>query len=147
MIRIIRVTVLIALLTIVVAALGGWFGVRIGLHQAQGTAGLDEVVHRDLRFTPAQNQQLETLERAFSQRRQSRETEMRAANADLAAAIAAEHAYGPRAQQAIGRFHRAMGALQEDTIRHVLSMRALMTSEQARRFDKLVDRALKPPAA
>lgn len=145
--RIVRVTVLIALLTIVVAALGGWLGVRIGLHQAQGRAGLDEVVHRDLQFTPAQNQRLETLEADFALRRRARETEMRAANADLAAAIGAEHAYGPRAQQAIARFHRAMGALQEDTIRHVLAMRALMTPEQAGRFDLLVDHALKPPAA
>ncbi|MGI9169836.1 MAG: heavy metal resistance protein, partial [Caulobacteraceae bacterium] len=62
-------------------------------------------------------------------------------------AIATEHAYGPRAQQAVERFHRAMGTLQEDTIRHVLTMRQVMTPDQARRFDVLIHNALKPPTA
>lgn len=147
MTRLVRVTALIAVLTLLAAAVGGWLGVRIGLHQAHGRAGLDEVVHRDLRFSAAQNRQLEVLEAEFGRQRQAREAEMRAANADLASAIASEHVYGPRAQQAISRFHRAMGALQEDTIRHVLAMRALMTPDQAKRFDALVAQALKPPVA
>lgn len=145
--RLVRITALIAVLTLLAAALGGWFGVTLGLREAHGRAGLDEIVHHDLRFSPAQNRQLEALEADFGRERRAREAEMRAANADLAAAIASEHSYGPRAQQAIARFHRAMGALQEDTIRHILAMRALMTPDQSKRFDTLVDQALKPPAA
>ena len=145
--RLARITALIGLLTVFAAAAGGWFGVRAGLQQAQGRAGLDTVIHRDLRLSAVQNQRLERLEADFARRRRGLEAEMRAANADLATAIATEHTYGPRAQRAIERFHRAMGVLQEDTIRHVLAMRALMTPEQALRFDALVDRALKPPVA
>ena len=72
---------------------------------------------------------------------------MRAANVDLAEAIITEHAYGSKARQAVDRFHRAMSALQEDTIRHIFAMRAVMTADQAHRFDVLVAKALKPPAS
>jgi Spy/CpxP family protein refolding chaperone len=145
--RLVRVTVLIAVLTAFVAGLGGWVGVRIGLHQAHARAGLDELVHHELHLTPAQDIKIERLESDFGGQRRPLETEMRAANADLADAIATEHAYGPRAQQAVERFHRAMGTLQEDTIKHVLAMREVMTPDQARRFDVLINTALKPPTA
>ncbi len=145
--RLIRVAVLIVLLTAFVAGAGGWVGVRIGLDQARAPTGLDALVHRALPLSPAQTLRIEALEGDFAAQRHSLETEMRAANADLADAIATDHVYGPRAQQAIARFHHAMGALQEDTIKHVLAMRAVMTPAQARRFDALVDAALKPHAA
>ncbi len=95
----------------------------------------------------AQDRQVQALEAQFDEQRRIREAEMRAANVDLAEAIGAEHAYGARARQAVERFHRAMGALQEGTIRHVFAMRAVMTPEQARLLDTLVAKALKPPAA
>ncbi len=145
--RLVRVAVLIAVLTALVAGLGGWIGVRIGLQQAHTRAGLDELVHHELHLTPTQDRQIEALETDFGVQRRALEAEMRAANADLADAIATDHAYGPRAQQAVGRFHRAMGTLQEDTIKHVLAMRAVMTPQQARRFDVLINNALKPPSA
>lgn len=145
--RLVRVSILLVLLTALVAAVGGWIGVRVGLHEAHTHAGLDEIVHHEMHLTGAQDRQLGTLEADFARQRRALETEMRAANADLADAIASEHAYGPQAQRAVERFHRAMGLLQEATIRHVMAMRAVMTPSQAKRFDTLVDRALKPPAA
>lgn len=145
--RLFRITVLLALLTALVAAAGGWIGVKVGLHQAHARSGLDEIVHHELHLTVDQNRRIEALEADYAHRHVALETEMRAANADLADAIGAEHVYGPKAQHAVERFHKAMGTLQEDTIRHVLAMRAVMTPDQAKRFDVLVDRALKPPAA
>lgn len=147
MTRLVSVAVLIAVLTALVAGLGGWIGVRIGLHQAHAKAGLDEAVHRELHLTQAQDRLIEVLEGGYGAQRRVLEAEMRAANADLANAIATEHAYGPRAQHAVQRFHQAMGALQEDTIKHVLAMRAVMTPQQARRFDILINNALKPHSA
>ena len=67
---------------------------------------------------------------------------MEAANRDLAAALRERHAYGPEARKAIDRFHAAMGQLQEATIEHVLAMRAVLTPEQAARFDKTISEAL-----
>jgi len=145
--RLIRIAFAIALLTALAAGLGGWEGVRLGLRQARTPTTLDVVIHREIHLTAAQDRQVEALEAQFAEQRRVREAEMRAANADLAEAIGAEHAYGTRARQAVERFHRAMGALQEDTIRHVFAMRAVMTPEQARLLDTLVAKALKPPAA
>ncbi len=147
MTRLVRVAVLIAVLTALVAGLGGWIGVRIGLHQAHAKAGLDGLVHHELHLTQMQDRQIEALEAGYVVQRRALEAEMRAANGDLADAIATEHTYGPRAQQAVERFHRAMGALQEDTIKHVLAMRAVMTPQQAKQFDVLINKALKPPSA
>ncbi|MGI9169154.1 MAG: periplasmic heavy metal sensor, partial [Caulobacteraceae bacterium] len=85
-----RVTVLSAVLTAFVAGLGGWVGVRIGLHQAHARAALDELVHHELHLTGTQDARIERLESDFGGRRRALETEMRAANADLADAIATE---------------------------------------------------------
>lgn len=82
------------------------------------------------------------METTYAGRRTQLNGEMRAANRELAAAIGTEHAYGPKAQHAVNRFHSAMGALQEETIRHVLAMREVLTPEQARRFDATVSKAL-----
>ena len=145
--RLIRISLVIAMLTALAAAFGGWVGVRVGVRQAHDRPGLDAVVHDQLRLTGPQEARIRILERAFAYRRKGLEAEMRAANSDLASAIGAEHVYGPRAQQAVARFHAAMGALQEETIRHVLAMRGVMTPDQARQFDRLIDKALKPPPA
>jgi hypothetical protein len=67
---------------------------------------------------------------------------MRAANAELAQAIGQEHAYSPAVQQAVDRFHHAMGQLQKETILHVLAMRQVLTPQQAEIFDDTVVKAL-----
>ena len=76
--------------------------------------------------------------------RKDLEAQMVAANRDLARALSAEHLFGDQAKQAIGRFHVAMAALQEQTIIHILAMRAVLTPDQAVRFDKTVLEALTP---
>ena len=125
--------------------MGGWIGVHLGLKQANTSAGLDIIVHRQINLTAEQDRQLAILETRFALLRKMRQAEMQSSNADLAKAISTEHAYGQRAQVAVERFHAAMGALQQDTIREVFAMRAVMTPEQASQFDRLVARALTTP--
>ena len=60
----------------------------------------------------------------------------------LAAAIQARHEYGPEVEAAVERFHAAMGALQLETVQHVLAMRKVLTPEQAAKFDRRVSEAL-----
>lgn len=129
-------------LTAFAAAVGGWAGVGFGLRQAHAQPGLDEALHHELGLSADQERRIEVLEASYAVRRKSLNAEMRAANGELAAAISAEHAYGPEARHAVSRFHAAMGALQEQTILHVLAMRAVLTPDQARRFDASVSRAL-----
>lgn len=137
-----RTAVAVVLLTALAAAAGGWAGVRYGLQQVRSNASIDEVLHRELNLTPEQNQRIESLEAQFAKRKAALDAEMRAANRELAQAIAAEHAYGPRAQSAIERFHVAERTLQEETVKHVLAMRKVLTPKQMRRFDDAISKAL-----
>jgi len=132
------------LVTIVVAFLAGLVGMGVGhfVFAPQRAPSLHQVLHDELNLTPAQEQEIEALERDFATRRRALEVEMRAANGELAEAMREEHAYGPRVTAAVERFHRAMGELQGETMEHVFAMRAVLTPEQCVEFDALVASAL-----
>lgn len=132
----------IVLLTVLAGAAGGWIGIQYGLRQSRSSPGLDEIIHNELNLTAEQDQRIHELEALFAIRRQTLEEEMRAGNRDLAAAIQTEHDYGPRAQSAIERFHAAESALQEETVKHVLAMRTVLTPEQMVQFDEAISTAL-----
>ena len=132
------------LVTIVVAFVAGLAGMGLGrlVFAPERTPSLHQVLHDELNLSAAQEQQIEALERDFATRRRALEVEMRAANAELAAAIREEHTYGPRVTAAVERFHAAMGELQSETMEHVFAMRELLTPEQCIEFDALVASAL-----
>ncbi|TAK99128.1 MAG: periplasmic heavy metal sensor [Rhodospirillaceae bacterium] len=137
-----RTLIIAVVLTALAGAVGGWAGFQYGRAQAHHTPGLDDIVHHQLGLTADQESRLAVVEEKFSGNRESLESEMRAANHDLAVALSSEHVYGDNARQAIERFHRAMGMLQEQTVMHILAMREILTPEQATRFDKTVLEAL-----
>lgn len=127
-----------ALITMVLALIAGVGGVWLGttfLGRAQRPT-LHQVIHRDLSISPAQDRQIEALETAFSTRRQALELEMRASNAELAAAIREEQGYGPKVTAAVQHFHDAMGRMQTESIAHVFAMREVLTLEQRTKFDE-----------
>ena len=132
------------ILTVVLAALaaagGAWIGARYAAPSQRPS--LHAFVHEELDLTADQNRRLEVLEIDFAVRRRAREAELRAANAQLAAAIQARHEYSPDVQAAVERFHHAMGELQKETILHVLAMRKVLTPEQAVKFDRRIAEAL-----
>jgi Spy/CpxP family protein refolding chaperone len=134
-----------ALLTIVLAALaagvGAWGGARYVLGR-ESEPSLHAFVHDELRLTAEQDRRLQAIERDFSVTRAAREAELRMANAELAAAIDAKHKYSPEVRAAVEHFHDVMGQLQKETIIHVMHMRAILTPEQAAKFDKRVSEAL-----
>jgi len=107
---------------------------------------LHQLLHDQLGLDPAQHAQLETLEAQFAIRRQALELQMRADNARLAAAIEAEHGFGPQVGAAVDRSHLAMGELQKATLEHVFAMRAVLRPDQAAKFDAAIVRALTAPA-
>lgn len=126
-----------------VAAIGGVFVGRALLPQgvAEGAA-LHDVLHYQLALDAGQSERIAELEERFAVRRRALELELRAANARLAEAIAAEHAAGPRVVAAVDQSHAAMGALQKATLEHLFAMRRLLRPDQAARFDAAVVRAL-----
>ena len=137
-----RTSVIIILLTLLTATIGGWAGVNYGLRQARGPRLLDEVLHEELHLSTAQNEKLEALEARFAGERTAFERDMQAANRDIASAITVRHAYDENARNAIDRLHHAMIGLQQATVQHVLAMRALLAPDQADRFDRTVNQAL-----
>lgn len=125
------------------SALGGLFIGRAWiLPQIEVESEIHTLVHRDLKLDSAQEAQLEKIEREFAPRKQAIELELRGDNARLAAAIQAEHGYGPRVKAAVDRSHAAMGELQKITLEHIFAMRSVLRPDQAARFDEAVTRAL-----
>jgi Spy/CpxP family protein refolding chaperone len=126
-----------------VAAVGGAMLGRALIPAARPDPGaLHHLLHSELDLTPDQTAQIAGIEADFARRRQSLEARQRAANADLATAIAAEHGYGPRVAAAVDATHLAMAALQKATLEHVFAMRAVLRPDQAARFDAAVGQAL-----
>jgi Spy/CpxP family protein refolding chaperone len=137
-----RGMVLTLALSVTGAALGAWGGAEYVLHQVHRAPPLHQLLHEKLRLSAQQQAEVAGMERQHSARRRALEAEMRAANADLATAFQEQHAYTPKVQAAIDRFHMAMGALQTETIVHVLAMRTVLTPQQAAEFDDTVVRSL-----
>ncbi len=137
-----RSMALTLILSVLVAILGVWGGAQYVMHRMQRPTPLHELVHEKLGLTADQERRIDGMERDHEARRQALEAEMRAANGQLAQAFQQTHAYTPQVQAAIDRFHRAMGELQKETIVHTLAMRAVLTPDQAAKFDETVVRSL-----
>ena len=136
----VRIIILLAL-----AFAAGWLGSYCASHWPQQnveTQGFHGFVHDELDLTDSQLAQLEKLETDFAIKQKSLELSLRAANADLAAAMEAEHEYGPEVSLAIETVHEKMGALQKATVEHIFNMRRLLTDEQQIAFDARVGNAL-----
>lgn len=137
-----RSIVLTLVLSLLLGGLGAWGGAEYVLHRMRPPTPLHEMLHEELGLTADQQQRIEGLERTHAQRRAVLQAEMHAANVDLAKAIGARHAYTPEVQASVDRFHHAMEELQKETILHVLAMRAVLTPEQAAKFDATVAKSL-----
>lgn len=135
-------TWLFAAIAFLAALAGVLVGRTISEHRPQQPSALHQLLHDELELDAGQLARIEEIERRFAIRRQALELELRADNARLAAAIEAEHGYGPRVTAEIDRSHKAMGELQKETLAHIFAMRAVLRPEQARKFDRAVVKAL-----
>lgn len=135
-----------ALRTLLVAFVAAVIGVVAGRsfldRQHPPAYDIHAFIHDQLELDNGQKQKLEEIEREFAVRRAALESELRADNALLAEAIAAEKAAGPRVNAAVDRCHEVMGRLQKETLAHVFAMRELLRPEQAEKFDRAVVKAL-----
>ncbi len=138
-------TLITAVLAAAVGAAAAWSAMTIQARQ-DSPADLHQIVHDRLDLSPEQDRRLDEIEAAFAERRAPLEAEVREANAELSAAIAASRGDTPQVQAAVDHFHVAMGDLQMATIRHVFEMRAVLTPEQAEMFDRAVAETLRADA-
>lgn len=135
-----------ALVTMLLAFAAGvagiWVGARFLVPEPAQKSALHAMVHEELSLSAEQEDRLSVVEATFAQRRQTLETEMQKANAELAAAIRVSETAGPEVEAAVHHFHDAMGDLQAATIDHVFAMRAILTPEQREHFDEKISEAL-----
>lgn len=131
-----------AALVVVLALVGVWIGRQMQPDAHHGGAELHALMHDDLDLDPAQERSLAVLERDFAATRKALEARLRADNAQLAEAIAAEHQYGSRVSVAVDATHMAMGDLQKATLEHVFAMRAILRPEQQAKFDAAVAKSI-----
>ncbi len=134
----------IAVVVLTVVALGAGIWIGDGLHKApsQDAADVHKILHHELGLSADQEKKIEALESKFALDRKTLDVQMHAANLELAGALESERVYGDAAKTAVSHFHQAMAKLQELTIVHILDMRAVLTPEQAVKFDKTVRQAL-----
>jgi hypothetical protein len=137
-----RIFVLMLLITAFAGGLAGWAGIEYGLRHATAQDDLDTVLHRDLDLSTGQKARIAALESGFAKDREGYQGEMRAANKDLAHALTKGEAADAEMERAVQRFHSAMAGLQMRTVRHVLSMRSVLTPSQKEIFDRTVDKTL-----
>lgn len=133
---------LVAFIAAAVAIGASWAARNLMAADNHAGGELHSFVHEQLDLDPAQEAKIEELEAQFARRRTTLEAKLRAANGELAQAMASEHQYGPRVAAAVDHAHMAMGDLQKATLEHVFAMRALMRPDQAMRFDRAVAKAL-----
>ena len=125
------------------AALGGAFIGRTFINAPPPVESeLHAVLHEQVRLDPTQDAKVDAIEAQFAIRRQALELELRADNARLAAAIEAEHGFGPQVSAAVDRSHEVMGALQKATLEHIFAMRSVLRPDQAGKFDSAIVKAL-----
>ncbi len=137
-----RRTLLVASIAFAAAIAGVWVGRAVLPPKPATDSELHALLHDQLNLNAAQRAGIDALEGQFAMRRKALELEMRADNARLAAAIEAEHGYGPQVSAAIDQSHMAMGELQKETLEHVFAMRRLLRPDQAAKFDAAVVKAL-----
>ena len=138
----VRQTGLVIALAFVAAIVGVILAREVMVPKHHAGSELHAVLHQEMSLDPAQERRLHELEQSFAARRRALEQEMRAENAQLAKAIAAEHGNGPRVAAAVDASHRTMGTLQKETLVHIFAMRALLRPDQAAKFDAAVTGAL-----
>jgi Spy/CpxP family protein refolding chaperone len=138
-----RGSFLLAIALAFVAAVGGAFIGRAFISPPRAAQPeWHRLLHEQLGLDAAQSAKIAKIEGDFAARKQALEARQRAANADLAAAIAAEHGYGPRVRAAVDATHLVMGELQKATLEHVFAMRGVLRPDQAARFDAGIAKAL-----
>lgn len=135
---------LIAVVTFAAAMGGTYAGRALLAPTSQSETELHALLHNDLNLDAAQHAKIKAIEQRFAARRKALELEMRAANAHLAAAMQAEHGYGPEVTAAIDHTHMVMGEMQKETLEHLFAMRAVLRPDQAARLDGTITKALTP---
>jgi hypothetical protein len=132
------------------ALVGGLLGIIVAGSLAFGwhmlhhpETDLHEMLHQAVPLDAEERSVLDARERTFIARRTEIESRMRAANARLADAIAADPRWSPEVEAATRQVEQAAGDLQRATLVHVFEMRADLKPEHRAAYDKVLVAALR----
>lgn len=103
---------------------------------------LHEMLHDSVPLDAHERELLDAEEQKFSQSRQEIEARLRAANGQLAAAIAKHPAWSSEVEAAVLQVEQAAGDLQRTTLVHVFEMRAGLKPEHRPTYDRVLIEAL-----
>ena len=134
------------LIAVVLSFLAGMAGVWIGLKTVAAprvnTLTLHEKIHHEFILNASQKTALHALEERYAASQKKYIKDLKAANFELAAAIKAHHNLSPEVVLAEQKYLKVLGAFQTETLRHIFAMRAILSPEQAQKFDDIVLRSL-----
>ncbi len=126
------ITVVVALLA---GGIGGWVGAQNAFESDTQFLPLRQTVHeivrQDLKLTPDQSKNIQTIEDKYYDRRTALRQEVATANHELADALMADMAFGREARQASNHVEQGLGELQRATILYVLEVRDILTPRAA----------------
>ncbi len=135
-----------SILVIIFSFLAGIGGVWIGLKtlpNSNPTAlNLHERIHREFALDAEQKRTLHRLEERYAVSQAKYNADLKAASLSLAAAIKEHHDLSPEVVLAEQEYLSVLGHFQTETLRHIFAMRAILSPEQAKKFDDIVLRSL-----
>jgi len=137
-----RQTFLSVVLGFAAGLLGIWVGLKVLPDARPVTIGMHDLIHQDLNLNAEQKASLQRLEEQYELHREKYKSNLRAATTALTAAIEQHHELSPEVQQAELEYLRVLGDFQNETLRHIFAMRAVLNAEQARKFDAQMLRSL-----
>ena len=140
------------LITVLLAGLAAFVGARLGATHLQPAEAprshlllretVYQMVHQDLKLTPAQSRKVDEIEGRYAHQRNSLRAQIGSADAELGEALANEMALGTAAQRALEHLQGSMGQLQRETILYVLEVRSELTPQQQQVLDQKVFESL-----
>ncbi len=131
------------LITIVLAFGAAFIGARLGAQAPpkptpQLRESIYQVVHHDLKLTPAQQAQVRAIDDRYEHKRNALRADIGSANAELAQALANEMALGTAAERALTHIQTSLGQMQRDSVLYVLDVRAVLTPDQQTLLDRKI---------
>ncbi|MFA6286134.1 MAG: periplasmic heavy metal sensor [Opitutaceae bacterium] len=130
------------IIVVVVAAAASFCTVRWAACKASPPTDPHAWIHEQLQLTPAQHTALDSIEAKFQAKRSLLTGQLRAANHELALALAEGKADSPKISAAVEKSHHYMGELQMLSIEHLFAMRQELNPQQGDKLLQLAQQAL-----
>ncbi|VAV92915.1 hypothetical protein MNBD_ALPHA06-1833 [hydrothermal vent metagenome] len=137
-----RNTIIVIVLALIAGLAGVWIGKTLFLAAPNDSADLHAEVHNSLNLSRQQDREISVIEKDFAKQKQVLEEKLKAANGSLTDAIQKDRELSAEVKLAGDEYLKVLGELQNETLRHIFSMRSVLNEQQAKQFDVIVIRSL-----